>query len=123
MEWIIVRVILNLIFLLEMDKKKLGQPILRIYGVTENGNSVCALVEDFYPYFYIKCPNNLNEHDFPNFQKWLNEKIEQKKNEKNGVKNIEIVEKVDFMKFHKDKQRFIKITLQSPKLYRSSYLL
>eukprot|EP00928_Gymnodinium_smaydae_P053270 TRINITY_DN37302_c0_g1_i1.p1 TRINITY_DN37302_c0_g1~~TRINITY_DN37302_c0_g1_i1.p1 ORF type:complete len:1054 (-),score=284.41 TRINITY_DN37302_c0_g1_i1:242-3403(-) len=32
-------------------------PVLRIYGVTEQGNSVLAHVHGFEPYFYIECPS------------------------------------------------------------------
>lgn len=31
-------------------------PVIRLYGVTEEGNSVFTYVHGFVPYFYIPCP-------------------------------------------------------------------
>jgi len=31
-------------------------PVLRMYGVTEDGNSVLAKIHGFMPYFYVQCP-------------------------------------------------------------------
>ena len=31
-------------------------PVLRMFGVTERGNSVCAFVHGFEPYFYAEAP-------------------------------------------------------------------
>eukprot|EP00420_Gonyaulax_spinifera_P037278 CAMPEP_0197876486 /NCGR_PEP_ID=MMETSP1439-20131203/5446_1 /TAXON_ID=66791 /ORGANISM="Gonyaulax spinifera, Strain CCMP409" /LENGTH=1101 /DNA_ID=CAMNT_0043495773 /DNA_START=14 /DNA_END=3317 /DNA_ORIENTATION=- len=32
-------------------------PVLRVYGVTEQGNSILAHIHGFEPYFYVECPN------------------------------------------------------------------
>jgi DNA polymerase elongation subunit (family B) len=32
-------------------------PIIRMFGVTDSGNSVCCHVHGFAPYFYIPAPN------------------------------------------------------------------
>jgi len=32
-------------------------PVLRMYGVTEHGNSVLAHIHGFLPYFYVQCPS------------------------------------------------------------------
>ena len=34
----------------------LEAPILRIFGVTEQGNSVCLFVHGFEPYFFVESP-------------------------------------------------------------------
>lgn len=31
-------------------------PVIRLYGVTEEGHSVFAHIHGFVPYFYIPCP-------------------------------------------------------------------
>lgn len=33
-------------------------PVIRLYGVTEEGHSVFTYVHGFVPYFYIPCPPN-----------------------------------------------------------------
>lgn len=33
-------------------------PVIRLYGVTQEGHSVFAHVHGFVPYFYIPCPPN-----------------------------------------------------------------
>jgi|APDOM4702015159_1054818.scaffolds.fasta_scaffold713598_1 hypothetical protein len=45
-----------------------GEPLLRLYGVTENSNSVCATVEGFFPYFYVKKPEHFTEKHLPAFK-------------------------------------------------------
>ena len=34
-------------------------PVVRLFGVTEGGNSVMLLVYNFEPYFYVPLPSNL----------------------------------------------------------------
>ena len=47
---------------------RFGEPLLRIYGVTENNHSVCTTIEGFYPYFYVKMPSNFTEKHLPAFK-------------------------------------------------------
>lgn len=37
-------------------------PIMRMFGVTELGNSVCCHVHGFNPYLYVIAPTNFNDH-------------------------------------------------------------
>uniref|UniRef100_A0A6N2KUR1 Uncharacterized protein n=1 Tax=Salix viminalis TaxID=40686 RepID=A0A6N2KUR1_SALVM len=41
--------------------------ILRIFGVTGEGHSVCCLVHGFEPYFYVSCPPGMNPDDISHF--------------------------------------------------------
>ncbi|KAF8629100.1 hypothetical protein AX15_003585 [Amanita polypyramis BW_CC] len=45
---------------------------LRIFGVTEDGNSVMALITGFLPYFYIGAPRGFTEGDVNDFRSYLN---------------------------------------------------
>jgi DNA polymerase delta subunit 1 len=36
-------------------------PVLRMYGVTEGGNSVLAHIHGFLPYFYVPCPDGFED--------------------------------------------------------------
>ena len=50
-------------------------PILRMYGITAEGNSVCAFLHGFEPYFFCKCADSrsqLSPDDLPAFQEALN---------------------------------------------------
>jgi DNA polymerase delta subunit 1 len=38
-----------------------GKPVVRLYGVTEQGNSVLCHVQNFLPYFYTPAPRDFNE--------------------------------------------------------------
>lgn len=41
-------------------------PILRIYGVTEEGHSVMAHVHQFVPYFWVDCPEGMDNTHYCN---------------------------------------------------------
>lgn len=36
-------------------------PIMRLYGVTMEGNSVCCHVHGFSPYFFVSAPSGFND--------------------------------------------------------------
>lgn len=87
-----------------------------MYGVTEQTNSVCLIIEDFYPYFYVKWNgvDNPSQEKIEELKFILNDKVESKKGVR-GVKELEIVSKTD-LKFYNDiKEKFVKITMESPK--------
>ena len=35
------------------EKEDMGKPVIRLFGVNANGNSVCAHVHNFTAYFYV----------------------------------------------------------------------
>lgn len=35
------------------------QSVIRLYGVTQAGNSICAHIYNFTPYFYVEKPDGL----------------------------------------------------------------
>jgi DNA polymerase delta subunit 1 len=38
-------------------------PIMRMYGVTVEGNSVCCHVHGFSPYFFVSAPSSFTDQD------------------------------------------------------------
>ena len=103
-----------------------GEPLLRLYGITENGNSVCATIEGFFPYFYVKMPENFIEKHIPafkdfievilfNFQDIIKKKAGNLQRKGENVKNIDIVSKTDIYYHQPLAQKFLKITLYFPK--------
>ena len=43
-------------------------PVIRMFGVTKTGNSVCCHIHGFSPYFYVNLPNSFSQHDIRNFK-------------------------------------------------------
>lgn len=43
-------------------------PIIRMFGVTRSGNSVCCHVHGFSPYFYVNLPDTFTTADLPQFK-------------------------------------------------------
>ena len=41
-------------------EKQSGRPVIRMYGINEEGNSVCAHVHNFVAYFYVELTNTAN---------------------------------------------------------------
>ncbi len=64
--------------------------ILRIFGVTKEGSSVCLNVENFTPFFYVKVPETWKIQNVKTFLSKLSEKLVVKKNNKwvNCSKNL-----------------------------------
>ncbi|KAJ7521254.1 hypothetical protein O6H91_19G043900 [Diphasiastrum complanatum] len=92
--------------------------ILRIFGVTEEGNSVCCHVHGFEPYFYISCLEDVGPDDIPKLRQALEGRMrEANRNSKSPsfVTKIEVVQKRSLMYFQLQKSRpFLKITVALP---------
>lgn len=54
-----------------MSEPKYG-PVLRVFGVTEEGHSVLAHVRDFLPYFWVGAPRGFTNNDCKPFGIYLN---------------------------------------------------
>ncbi|KAJ1352810.1 hypothetical protein KIN20_009233 [Parelaphostrongylus tenuis] len=48
---------------------------VKLYGVTRRGNSVCAIVTDYFPYFYFQAPENFSPEHLDGAQRSLNTSI------------------------------------------------
>jgi DNA polymerase delta subunit 1 len=49
--------------------------VLRMFGVTDKGHSVCAFVSGFEPYFYAKAPAGFSDHDVLQFTQALDAQV------------------------------------------------
>ncbi|KAI9461498.1 DNA polymerase family B-domain-containing protein [Boletus coccyginus] len=89
-----------------------GHTMLRMFGVTEAGNSVLANVTQFMPYFYVPVPRGFDNADLDAFMDALNNSTEG-----NHVLDIEIVKKRTLWGYLGDDWLpFMKLTIQEPKL-------
>ncbi|KAJ8595638.1 hypothetical protein M405DRAFT_871726 [Rhizopogon salebrosus TDB-379] len=88
-----------------------GSIVLRLFGVTEGGNSVLAYITDFLPYFYVAVPRGFDETDLIAFAEQLN-----KQAQGNFVKHIEFVKKRSLWGYRGDDWiPFMKIVLFEPR--------
>ncbi|KAK4189634.1 putative DNA polymerase delta catalytic subunit [Podospora australis] len=54
-----------------------GQPAVKLFGVTDHGNSALLHVRDFKHYLYVAAPVSFTAKDAPNFQKYLEVQLAQ----------------------------------------------
>ncbi|CAL4122527.1 unnamed protein product, partial [Meganyctiphanes norvegica] len=97
-------------------------PIMRMFGVTDEGNSVCCHVHGFSPYFYVTCPLSFKQEHLGPFKNTLNKIIlddmrSNRENIKETVLAVDICTKENIYGFHGNrKARFLKITVVLPRL-------
>ena len=51
------------------------KPIMKMYGVTNEGNSVLCHVHGFVPYLFVQAPSNFASQDCAVFQSHLNQAV------------------------------------------------
>ncbi|KAL3649582.1 DNA polymerase delta catalytic subunit [Castilleja foliolosa] len=97
--------------------------IIKIFGVTKEGHSVCCLVHGFEPYFYISCPTGMSPDDISRFHQILDDKMrEANRNIKvpKYVRRIELVQRRSIMYYQQqDSQPFLKIVVALPTMVAS----
>ncbi|KAG1741100.1 DNA polymerase family B-domain-containing protein [Suillus lakei] len=88
-----------------------GSIVLRLFGVTETGNSVLAYVTGFLPYFYVAVPRGFDESDIDAFADQLN-----KQAQGNFVRQIEFVKRRSLWGYRGDDWiPFMKLTISEPR--------
>ncbi|XP_063912285.1 DNA polymerase delta catalytic subunit [Zophobas morio] len=96
-------------------------PVIRMFGVTKTGNSVCCHIHGFSPYFYVNLPNSFSQHDIRNFKDKLNEALlADSRSNKDKISEIvlmvDIVSGKSLVEYQgEDDVNFAKITLALPK--------
>ena len=95
------------------EKEDTGKPVIRLFGVNAQGNSVCAHVHNFTAYFYIHIIEKdvtITAEDIENFRLSLNRQMMAR----DAVLEIEVVEKYPIMHYQQEKQRFLKCYCSHP---------
>ena len=97
-------------------------PIMRMYGVTEQGNSVCCHVHGFCPYLYVTAPPQFTEHHCKLFKEALDKSVlkDMRSNPDHIQETVLAVERVYKKNMYgyagTEKSLFLKITVALPKL-------
>lgn len=97
-------------------------PIMRMYGVTMEGNSVCCHVHGFTPYFYVTVPLNFTEYSCNDLKNNLNKAIlEDLRSNKDCIKEavleVRLVKAKSIMYYKGDDDNtFAKVSVALPKL-------
>jgi DNA polymerase delta subunit 1 len=93
-----------------------------MYGITMEGNSVCAHVHGFSPFLYVQAPSNFNKSQLSEFQKNLDQIVmkdmrSNRENVQEAILKVELVSRQSLQFYTgEDKAVFIKITVALPKL-------
>nr|BAJ78751.1 DNA polymerase delta catalytic subunit [Euborellia plebeja] len=95
-------------------------PVMRIYGVTQNGNSICCHTHGYSPYFYVTAPPKFTDRDCQPFMEALNKvvmadiryntyKVEQ------AILSVDIIQRFNMYIYSGDQpETFLKITVALP---------
>lgn len=97
-------------------------PVLRMYGVNENGNSVLAHIHGFLPYFYVPCPEGFE--DVAVFRDSLEVELAQSGTRERVTKHVievTVVQRSSLMNFVKEEHsNFFRVTVAVPSLVGTS---
>ncbi|XP_040289566.1 DNA polymerase delta catalytic subunit [Bufo bufo] len=97
-------------------------PIIRMFGITADGNSVCCHIHGFAPYFYVPCQLGFSREHLSDFKKELNSAVikDMRSNKDNifqAVLAVDICMKENMYGYHgKRSHSFLKITMAFPRL-------
>ncbi|KAI4310823.1 hypothetical protein MLD38_035775 [Melastoma candidum] len=94
--------------------------VIRIFGVTWEGHSVCCNVHGFEPYFYISCPPGMGPDDISRFRRTLEDKMRESSRSvkvPEYVRRIELVQKRSIMYYQQQTSHpFLKIVVSLPSM-------
>lgn len=95
-------------------------PILRVFGVNDRGNSVCAFVHGFEPYFYIPAPTaSFGPSECEALRRLLDDKVREAQKRARGTLVTRIVPetKCSVWYYQKSLDRpFLKVVVATPNL-------
>ncbi|KAK9765948.1 DNA-directed DNA polymerase delta [Basidiobolus ranarum] len=103
----------------EYIESQSNEPVIRLYGVTERGNSVACHVRGFFPYFYVPAPLGFRKEHIPEFKLALEQAVKSEQKDKTNtlVRSIRMTMKESIYGFHGNiKAPFLRIELSFPKL-------
>lgn len=91
-----------------------GQPTVKLFGVTEEGNSVMLHVKKFNHYLYVAAPYNFTPKDCTPFKAYLETQVGQQ--EQHVIHSVVMAMRESIYGFQNNTQNpFLKITVTDPK--------
>ncbi|XP_059584205.1 DNA polymerase delta catalytic subunit isoform X1 [Alligator mississippiensis] len=97
-------------------------PVLRMFGVTKAGNSVCCHIHGFAPYFYVPAPSGFQAQHLGEFQRELNGAVlRDMRSNKDGLSQavlaVELCSKESMYGYHGQRlMPFLKVVMALPRL-------
>lgn len=95
------------------------RPVIRVFGVSNKGNSVCAFIHGFEPYFYAKAPDGFTDHNVLQFTQALNAAVRDSSRVTAPlfIRSVVIEEKQTIMHYQQQKSvPFLRITTVLPSM-------
>ncbi|KAJ6184037.1 hypothetical protein N7519_005338 [Penicillium mononematosum] len=92
----------------------MGKPAIRLFGVTEAGQSVCLHVTGFEHYLYIAAPVSFTKADCDTYKHFLEQKLSQNIT---AISSVQLTMRENIYGFQgNQKSYYIKITVTEPKM-------
>ena len=97
-------------------------PVLRMFGVTSDGNSVCSHIHGFLPYFFVPAPREFSTQHCATFRSALNAAVmadlrSNRDNVQEAVLAVEMCRKSSIYGFYfNEMSDFLQVTVSLPKL-------
>ncbi|XP_064635067.1 DNA polymerase delta catalytic subunit-like [Lineus longissimus] len=95
-------------------------PIIRMYGITMDGNSILAHIHGFPPYFFVTAPLNFKAEDCKKFKNALNDALLKERSAKDVAQCVLAVDmhmKESIYGFHCNKKvPFLRVTMAIPRI-------
>lgn len=93
------------------ESSRLGEPIVRMFGVTKDGNSVLCDITGFHHYLYVKAPVGFRQSDVGEFTAYLKNQCDFL-----DVTRVDLVLKQNLWGYVSDeKQPFLRIVTRNPR--------
>ncbi|KAK3328405.1 DNA polymerase family B-domain-containing protein [Cercophora scortea] len=90
-----------------------GQATVKLFGVTDNGNSVLLHVKDFKHYLYVAAPVSFSPDDCPKYQTYLEAQLAM---HQRVIHSVSLTMRENIYKFQGNTQNpYIKVTVEDPK--------
>jgi DNA polymerase delta subunit 1 len=102
---------------LDLNSKSKEVPVVRLFGVNDNGNSVCAFIHGFQPYFYAEKPSTWGNEAIEELHNEMNKRLSERTKGSSGdiVTSITLEKKSSIWGYQKgDHKDFLKITTSLP---------